>query len=72
MSCPPCWLYASLDLIWRNRQMKKSTRLYDIRAELESQGLDLRKARPKKLENNKLFERNINNIQGQKILQSNI
>jgi hypothetical protein len=29
--------------------MKKSTRLYDIRAELESQVLALRKARPKKL-----------------------
>ena len=39
----------SLELIWRNRQLKKSTRLYDIRAELESQVLALRKARPKKL-----------------------
>ena len=39
----------SFELIWRNRQMKKQTRLYDIRAELESQVLALRKARPKKL-----------------------
>ena len=39
----------SLELIWRNRQLKKSTRLYDIRAELESQVLALRKARSKKL-----------------------
>ena len=40
---------SSFELIWRNRQIKKSTRLYDIRAELESQVLALRKARPKKL-----------------------
>jgi hypothetical protein len=39
----------SFEFIWRNRQIKKSTRLYDIRAELESQVLALRKARPKKL-----------------------
>jgi hypothetical protein len=39
----------SLDLIWRNKQMKKSAKLYDIRDELEPQVLALRKARPKKL-----------------------
>ena len=38
----------SLEVIWTNRYIKKSTRLYDIRPELESQVLALRIARPKK------------------------
>ena len=42
-------LCSGLELIWRNRLGKKSTRLYDIRAELECQVLALRKSRPRRL-----------------------
>ena len=42
-------LCSGLDLIWRNRLRKQGTRLYEIRAELESQVLALRKSRSKKL-----------------------
>ena len=38
-------LYSGLDLIWRNRLRKEGTRLYEIRAELVSQLLALRKSR---------------------------
>ena len=42
-------LCSGLELIWRNRHDRKSTRLYDIRAELECLVLTLRKSRPRKL-----------------------
>ena len=42
-------LCSGLELIWRNRLDKKSTRLYDIRAELECLVMALRKSRPKRL-----------------------
>ena len=42
-------LCSSLELIWKNRLIKQSTRQYDIRAELECQVLLLRKSRSKKL-----------------------
>ena len=38
-----------MELIWRNRHDRKSTRLYNIRAELECLVLTLRKSRPRKL-----------------------
>ena len=42
-------LCTGLDLIWRNRLEKKSTRLYDIRAELECLICALRNSRPRRL-----------------------
>ena len=42
-------LSSGLSLIWRNRQEKKSTRLYDVRAELECLVQTLRKSRKRKL-----------------------
>ena len=42
-------LCTGLELIWRNRHDRKSTRLYDIRAELECLVVTLRKSRPRKL-----------------------
>ena len=42
-------LCTGLELIWRNRHDRKSTRLYDIRAELECLVVTLRKSSPRKL-----------------------
>ena len=42
-------LYTGLELIWNNRQQKKSTSLYFTRAEIESLICTLRKSRPKRL-----------------------
>ena len=42
-------LCTGLELIWRNRHARKSTRLYDIRAELECLVATLRQSRPRKL-----------------------
>ena len=45
----PALVSSGLSLIWRNRQEKKSTRLYDVRAELECLVQTLRKSRKRKL-----------------------
>ena len=42
-------LCSGLELIWSNRLEKKSTRMYDIRAELECLVMALTKSRPRKL-----------------------
>ena len=42
-------LCTGLELIWRNRHDRKSTRLYDIRAELECLVATLRQSRVRKL-----------------------
>jgi hypothetical protein len=52
-----------LELIWRNRHDRKSTRQYSIRAELECLVLTLRKSRPRKLrEASKIIQNTLENF----------
>ena len=56
-------LYSGLGLIWRNRQNKKGTTLYDIRADLECLIHALRKSRTRKLkEAGSIISNNLDNF----------
>ena len=56
-------LCSGLSLIWRNRQDKKATRLYDIRAEIECRIQTLRKSRKRKLrEASKIIQNSLENF----------
>ena len=56
-------LCSGLSLIWRNRQDRKGTRLYDIRAEIECNIQTLRKSRKRKLrEASKIIQNTLENV----------
>ena len=56
-------LCTGLELIWRNRQEKKPTTLYETRAELECLIVTLRKSRPRGLkEASKIIQNTLENF----------